>query len=123
MMHTKGPWMVEPHSDRDELVNVVSEYVVLPDGSRYAHWIAELDAHIDMDSDVEACLEQVNANAHLIAAAPDLLAALKEALNFIEGDRDFTLGNAYPEDYAMRERIKAAIARAEGRAELHKGQQ
>jgi hypothetical protein len=110
MMHTPGPWEVI-NERSDVCVRARAQTICLVTGG--------------LDDLFESGLygPVATANAHLIAAAPDLLAALKEALNFIEGDRDFMLGNAYPEDYAMRERIKAAIAKAEGRAELHKGQQ
>lgn len=55
--------------------------------------------------------EQDNANAHLIAAAPELLAALKLALSFVPA---FTTADFGAE--AARQ-IRAAIAKAEGRAE------
>ena len=51
----------------------------------------------------------------LIAAAPDLLAALKDILDRFENERDIALGNGYPEDYAGITSARAAIAKAEGR--------
>ena len=52
------------------------------------------------------------ADAHLIAAAPELLAALKELV-------DYDGGSSEPESYGYEVllRCKAAIARAEGRSE------
>jgi hypothetical protein len=47
------------------------------------------------------------ANAHLIAAAPDLLAALKEAEEMIGGE--------FPRSWPIHSKIAAAIAKAEGR--------
>jgi hypothetical protein len=58
------------------------------------------------------------ANAHTIAAAPDLLEACREALKWPDEDE---YGNAMEERYATpgyrayRDRLRAAIAKAEGR--------
>jgi hypothetical protein len=54
------------------------------------------------------------ANARLIAAAPDLLAALKEVSKWLAAQRDFEFGNATPEEYAAVESARDAIAKAEG---------
>ena|SRR5438477_7786278 len=65
-------------------------------------------AVVDMTSIVA---EEAQANARLIAAAPDLLAALKEVASMIE---------AYHEVPPTRANmVRAAIARAEGRAVIH----
>ena len=52
------------------------------------------------------------ADARLIAAAPELLAALKELVAYDDGSNE-------PEDYGyeLLQRCKAAIAKAEGRSE------
>lgn len=54
-------------------------------------------------------IKGANANQHLIAAAPDLLAALKECLPFCKGHRETP---AHVERY---ERVCAALAKARGR--------
>jgi len=76
---TKGPWAIEPCSDTDERRDVVADYKMVK-GKKQAHWIAELDAQMDFDSDVEGQLSTLEANAEFIAHArediPYLLAAL-----------------------------------------------
>lgn len=79
---TKGPWEVAPCSSDDEVRNVVSEYKRVEGGAQ-ANWIAELDASLDFDSDIEGELERLQADAEFIAHArqdiPDLLDALARA--------------------------------------------
>lgn len=54
--------------------------------------------------------EEELANAHLIAAAPDLLAALTEAMGYLSSFEN----NADPTADAMVDRCRAAIAKAKG---------
>jgi len=89
--HTPGPWYVNddcieadgPEGPRDVTVAVV-----------------HLNASIDAD-------------ASLIAAAPELLAALKEIVAYDEGSNDPYMAEDY--GYEVLLRCKAAIAKAEGR--------
>jgi hypothetical protein len=84
---TLGPWEVAPHSDTDEVLNVVAGYrEEIRDGRtiKVANWIAECDASIDFASDVEAELTRNAANARLIAAAPHLYVALADLVNIID---------------------------------------
>jgi hypothetical protein len=64
--------------------------------------------------------ESADANARLIAAAPDLLAALQEALDFAEDREDVNDGDyGIPEANAhmrLAMMLRAAIAKAEGKA-------
>lgn len=123
--YTPGPWMVEPHSDQDEVVNVVSQYEVMPDGIKRAHWIAELDAQIDFDSDVEQQLVEVNANAHLISAAPELYEVVRMVANSSmcgtkSDPPESWIGWQFSQGginaaYRVLEKARAAIAKAEGR--------
>ncbi len=86
MSHTPGPW-------RTHLVDSTS--VVDATGDE----VAWMQGAYKTDSDVE----RMEANARLIAAAPDLLEALKQV----------RLHSAMP--HTLREQIEAAIAKAEGR--------
>ena len=58
------------------------------------------------------CGHNTEGNGILIAAAPELLAALKELVAYDDGSNE-------PEDYGyeLLQRCKAAIAKAEGRSE------
>lgn len=105
--HTPGPWGVAPFVYGDEVVNIVKDYKQVPGGAS-AHWIAELDASLDFDSDREAALDEMYDNARLIAAAPELLAACKMVASFAQSWQPLTPGDI---------RIMLdAIAKAEGPA-------
>lgn len=60
-----------------------------------------------LDRQTGASMDECYANARLIAAAPELLAAL-------EGVRDFWAGGDCPED--LWEELTTAIAKAKGKA-------
>ena len=106
--HTPGPWALAPYSDCDEVINVVAGYKDIGGGQSQAHWIAECEAGVDFGDDAEAIIATNEANARLIAAAPDLLAALKD---IIEGvDECWMFDNPGSVD-----RAQAAIDKAEGR--------
>ena len=98
--HTPGPWEVEPYSDEsEEPINIVSEFKALPDGRKSANWIAECILEDDV--------EENRRNARLIAAAPELLDALKEMVK----DR---IEDGYSEDPLVK-MCEDAIKKAEGR--------
>ena len=92
--HTPGPW-------KYSFENINSEWAIVT-GPRGA-----IVANVNADSRQEA-------NAALIAAAPDLLGAL------VLLEREMVLsGNACSEDYGWKpaiEETRAAIAKAEGRS-------
>ena len=92
--HTPGPWRA-------------SELGVLSDKlTSYGNWY--VCSLIDPDN------EEHKANARLIAAAPELLAACKKALEAIrwwEGEHPCCNGSTGEQEAAIR----AAIAKAEGR--------
>ena len=89
--HTPGPWVIDSESLRDGPKSVG------PQTSRFG---MEEIASIRTNGDNQTTL----ANARLIAAAPDLLAALIDVLD-ADGDLDAMDFNRY----------RAAIAKAEGR--------
>lgn len=86
--HTPGPWDLEDHGYK---------YVISKPGEGYI----TRDV-CRMDGSTMAAFDQ-KANARLIAAAPELLAALKEL-------------DAKPEHTNSWLKARAAIAKAEGRA-------
>jgi hypothetical protein len=90
MGHTPGPWYA--NQDCIEIDG--------PEGPRDVTLAVVLQA------------DNAAADARLIAAAPELLAALKELVAYDDGSNE-------PEDYGyeLLQRCKAAIAKAEGRSE------
>jgi hypothetical protein len=87
---TPGPWEVYDQGKDD--------------GGEYGCFVRSTT---DPLADWIACDIQNRSDAHLIAAAPDLLAALKEAEEMIGGE--------FPRSWPIHSKIAAAIAKAEGR--------
>lgn len=98
--HTPGPWRVATRRGTDAFY-IVEAAGVEAAGPECPMWQGYRVAHVQDCNE----LMQNTANACLIAAAPDLLAALKACLaSFDEVDRASELGR----------QVKAAIKRAEG---------
>lgn len=93
--HTPGPWQMYPSSEQMQ-VNVG-----VPD-SAIGHAIAFGNTQAE-----------AQANARLIAAAPDLLAALQYVLDAHDYDGALTMGTARLSP-AIRARIEREIAKATG---------
>lgn len=97
--HTPGPWKCSPYNRNDSL---------------YAVYDANGD-ELTYDDD------EHDANAHLIAAAPDMLAELKRDLQFareMKGLIEALKGKKWVQHTMVLnriERLTVAIARAEGR--------
>ena len=101
--HTPGPWKLRRGSDGAEYGSIVGS-----DGNL----VATTGYRCAVGSDED------DANARLIAAAPDLLASCREAMKWPEEDE---FGNAIDEAYAtpgyraFRRRLREAVAKASGR--------
>ena len=89
--HTPGPWKIEMRTRSGEFVRTT--HITGTDGSHLAN--------------VGPC--SIDANARLIAAAPDLLAALEDIV-YLADTSDFYLPRNWLAD------ARAAIAKAEGNA-------
>ena len=100
--HTKGPWMVDAVSTFGAY-GVWTDYATHPghDGAGYGSQICSMFTVSFQQTD-QATRAERDANARLIAAAPDLLAACGVAL----------LTRAC--DKATRDMLRAAIAKATG---------
>jgi hypothetical protein len=102
--HTKGPWRAV---GGDELVFVERPniaHVGVTGGNAYKAPFVVVGNPGHRGSD--------EADARLIAAAPDLLEALKQVLGWIDSwDPNFTQDEEWPE---TRHHVNAAIAKAEG---------
>ena len=94
---TPGPWIAVANRGNNAVSDVVDR-----DGYTIAHC-----RNVSV-----GCWE---ANARLIAAAPDLLAALKHLLAFVEAHTE--AGEVIPPYTVEHVRARAAIAKAEGGAE------
>lgn len=94
--HTPGPWRVGPVDD-----TVVTD----ADGKEVAA--------IDGDYNSPDEWPRMEANARLIAAAPELLGALRFILAFYEPGQTYLDTNAWKQAEASARR---AVAKAEGRA-------
>ena len=101
--HTPGPWLIE-EDDHEEEFEIYPQKDGPPPLGRWAEICTVKDYH-----------GSPKANAHLIAAAPDLLEALKAAVSALEWwEREHQCcSGATDEQMAI---INAAIAKAEGRA-------
>ena len=98
--HTKGPWTVETRS------------IVAIEAADHCGPIAEIRARLDLPACDRAVEETRQANAALIAAAPDLL----EALLRLVGDVDLAEVDLESPDRDNLEFARQAIAKAKGEA-------
>jgi len=89
--HTSGPWSVDQLDDNGQRV-VRGEHIEI--ATCWHHCVGSIE-------------KEMEANAHLIAAAPDLLDALRDALAYM--DRGTWPG------YDPVQTAKRAISKAEGR--------
>lgn len=99
MRHTPGPWKICDHGeDTIAITDELQDYGICVVGS--------------------APIKQVRANAHLIAAAPEMLAALQKALPFLidlaQASDDESNYRADTNDF--RKKIEAVIAKARGQS-------
>ena len=103
--HTPGPWTVVPRDEDAEPWDCVD---IMAGKYNVAAAIYDCSFYDDEYCDDDLYLPVVDANARLIAAAPDLLEALKEMLFKAE------YGNGLEAHYKANDRARAAIAKAEG---------
>ena len=96
--HTSGPWTIECGKNYSN--EIVGKSKTGKD------WVLARTTAAKVGRD------QDDANARLIAAAPDLLEALKEAQDYIASEE-----RAYEMVNPVAVMARAAIAKAEGRAE------
>lgn len=79
MKHTPGPWKTEEHDHRFTIVAPWSETLRAGSSNTFGSYLGAHICEIEYCSSENAVptRDQAEANARLIAAAPDLLAALK----------------------------------------------
>ena len=107
VQHTPAPWGLNIHKDGGNWTyKIVQKEPELP-GAPHGHQIAELNKH----------LRQVEENANLIAAAPELLAALEDTLDMAERYYASLEDDSPEQDAYMTQVIepaRAAINKAKG---------
>jgi hypothetical protein len=103
--HTPGPWAADTHDVGGGSIQVY------PEGHFLDPWIADVKCeHVGPKSRTE-----IEANACLIIAAPDLLAACRMALTQMRERRSFVDMPERPGDVEyVRSCLRDAIAKAEG---------
>lgn len=117
-MHTPGPWVLD--MERDEFGVTMRVYMADAIDSPYAHDSAHaLVVYEGADDDAYPDqFAEMSANARLIAAAPEMLDALKAhdaymGAQFMDGPDSAALHPKAAENWL---RVRAAIAKAEGRS-------
>jgi hypothetical protein len=105
--HTPGPWEAGVNIKAEE--HASNELVVRPKGEfPHGAWIADCGRSNDKEQRANACL---------IAAAPEILSALKMAMLWLRGDK-YRFSDDESERLAWEEFMKSiykAIEKAEGR--------
>jgi len=94
--HTPGPWEIKAHSDPCYRYISAPKHIAL----------AQVVWRVEEEDRSPAC----EANAHLIAAAPDLLEALEELVDLFGG----LVSGEYPPDGFTTQPARDAIAKAKG---------
>lgn len=113
---TPGPWKVGAKQQKLNWIEITVEGDPDDSGLCSASPVAVCYGTTSTLVDTMAGACHVHANAHVIAAAPELLAALKALVKAtIEADNIYDLGLHGGE--AVMEHALAAIAKAEGRSE------
>ena len=97
MSHTPGPWIASPKRNELDLL----EYSIDYNNENGSGHVATVDASRG---------ERLEANARLIAAAPEMLEALRIALSALSD-----LVANYPSEAETYNRVESAIAKADGR--------
>ena len=105
--HTKGPWVVLPEEVDKDYIRIRGSVL----GSRYK--IANVITPT-YDGVHEREAKETRANAYLIAAAPQLLAACKRQVANIERWLETDIPANAEESKSIYEELKAAVKAAEG---------
>lgn len=106
MSHTPGPWETQYRGNGES--EVLANGADRDDVACICYVAGGLGMSIEDGRDYES-----EANAKLIAAAPELLDALKQAVRALNEMARFTVG--YSDSYTIAMQCDHAIAKAEGR--------
>lgn len=109
--HTRGPWITDS-VNADYPHDIILGYQI--PGAGFPVLVATVFADAEPSRPGDISITEADANARLIAASPDLLAA---CVDFTRELRDWVESNTPPTDSTMRElmmRCSTAIAKARG---------
>lgn len=111
--HTPGPWTYESdHTHRQYNIRMLGHLIGTRDEAKHICTVNNLPPHVLANRDPATA----EANAHLIAAAPELLAASRILLAIVEHLRAHP-GDTLDEHHCDEiDAARAAIAKAEGRS-------
>jgi hypothetical protein len=111
MSHTPGPWI----TDDSCCVDGQARRVGTNDGTSayYLNSLTICECYVGDEDVTGPNLVQAEANARLIAAAPDLLEACKEAYSAVAGSDSFA--DCIHRILKMRNVLREAIEKAEGK--------
>lgn len=76
--HTPGPWHIDRRADCQAIVSDSSYIVFIPDHKEFDGYPCGSVTSQDKQQ------PEIDANGHLIAAAPDMLAAIEEAIAHLQ---------------------------------------
>jgi hypothetical protein len=114
--HTPGPWKVTESTASDGAINLYAETdwpVNTPGQRSLASMTGSAYTNPKKHYFNPETLEANRANARLIAAAPDMLEALREILNEAEAYADYLRSKALDEELERTiDQARAAIAKA-----------
>jgi hypothetical protein len=104
--HTPGPWIVDVDGDR------LTGRIMAPD---MAAWIGDVRTYPHRWSHAMDKAGEWESNAHLIAAAPELLAALESIIDDYANMCHILYGQDYNEmGSALEQQARTVIAKAKG---------
>jgi len=112
--HTPRPWKVDQLADSDDInafVNAGDNRIDLQANSPIPISQKEAENNEWWEIEQQKLIDETNANARLIAAAPDLLAACEKALELI-----YQFGPRNVNEYENVKNIQQAIQKAKGGA-------
>lgn len=115
MSHTKGPWEI----DGEITVEGMGAFCIMSPSDVREEGPIIVAAVLDISTEAYPNAGYADANAKLIAAAPDLLEACKQSVELFEAWRDgifARLGIHWIEEPPAIKEMRAAIAKATGKA-------
>ena len=100
---TKGRWAVSDNPD-----DSLGDIVIKDKNGETVHYVCEVE-------EIGKSIDEIRADAHLIAAAPDMYEKLLDCAEFLEGMAAFDCEGCSQPAWELLQTVEAVIARAEGK--------